>query len=132
MISVVSVGPPDGEVLDFVDCFMERSRLLRVGDRGDHNFVFDQLLVVWSPRKRVDEVISNFPLEFLPLPMLTLAMLNIRSCVVTFVRVELLTSFPESTKKTAVLLVDKPVVVCLFPATPKAVVASNLHLKSQV
>ena len=96
------------------------------------NFVFDQLLVVWSPRKRVDEVISIFPLGFLPLPMFTLAMLNNSSCVVTFVRVELLTSFPESTKKTAILLVDEPVVVCLFPATPKAVVASNLHLKSQV
>ena len=33
MISVVPVGPPDGGVLDFVDRFMENSRLLRVGDR---------------------------------------------------------------------------------------------------
>ena len=32
MISVVPVGP-DGGVLDFVDRFMEKSRLLRVGDR---------------------------------------------------------------------------------------------------
>ena len=32
-ISVVSVGPPDGGVLDGVDHFMETPRLLRVGDR---------------------------------------------------------------------------------------------------
>ena len=47
----------------------------------------------------VDEMISNFPLEFLPLPMLTLAMLNHRSCVVIFVRVELLEVFPRVHKE---------------------------------
>ena len=33
MISVVSVELLDGGVLDFVDRFLEKSRLLRVGDR---------------------------------------------------------------------------------------------------
>ena len=74
-------------------------------------FFRDQLLVVLSPRKRVDEMISEFPLEDLTLdedsirPMLTLAMLNDRSFV-TLDRVEVPETTSQSPKAVVVLVVE--------------------------
>ena len=56
MISVVLIGLPDGGVRDVVDHFMKNSSLARSSEL--------------SPRKRVDEMSSDFPLDFPPLTRL--------------------------------------------------------------
>ena len=64
---VVNVGLPDGGMIDVVDHFMETIpgyvELVRVTRLW-------QCLFVLSPRKRVDEMSSYFPLDFPPLTRL--------------------------------------------------------------
>ena len=85
---VVSVGLPDGGVFNFVDRFMKKSTLRRVGDRAIRSLV---IVTGLESKEKSAEMISNFPLEFLPLTKLytrptlkTLVYPN--SCVVTSIK----------------------------------------------
>uniref|UniRef100_A0A7S1EZW4 B30.2/SPRY domain-containing protein n=1 Tax=Noctiluca scintillans TaxID=2966 RepID=A0A7S1EZW4_NOCSC len=118
---VVPVGLPDGGVFDFVDRFMEDNPgYVELSDRALRSWAIASGLESKEEGCRDDPEFS-FGVPALDeksiRPMLkTLAMLNNRSCVVTSIkssllqsdRVELLKSFPESTKKTAVVLVGEP------------------------
>ena len=113
---MVAVGLPDGGVFDFVDRFMEDNP--GYVELVIERFVLWHLILVLSPRKWTAEMISNFPLVFLPLTKFYQADVE-DTCVLEKLRgykhqvesatdrVELLKSFPETTKKTAVVLVDE-------------------------
>ena len=86
---VVFIGLPGEGVFDFRTASWKNPGYCEL---VIERFVLGQLLVVLSPRKRVAEMTSNFPLKFLPLTKLyqadveDTAMLNNRSCVVTSIR----------------------------------------------
>jgi hypothetical protein len=118
---VVPIGLPDAGVFDFVDRFMEDNPgYVELSDRAIRSWATASGLKSKEEGCRDDPDFSfGVPAldEKLIRPMLkTLAKLNNRSCVATSIksnllqadREELLKSFPESTKKIAVVLIGEP------------------------